>query len=377
MTAPRLLRSVSDRPSLPYGGIRLSAQRRLGGSPYSGSARITRLWITCCAFERPIASGLAQWRTPMGPFRTILFAADFSADSKEAFGLACSLAVETKTRLFVLHVLEPNWVAEEPVYFGQAAVQFFDAGKDEHLHESVTRKLSAHYIPDEAVDVAYQTREGRAADGILLTADEIDSDVIVMGTHGRKGLRSLLAGSVATAVIRGAKCSVLALRSGVCPRRASTFSVILHPTDFSENSRAALDVARSLARDRGARLIVLHVAPFDVYLDGRLATEIDIRDYRHALEAIRQRVDGPDLEYPVETRLTRGFEAEDILQVAREVACDLIVMGTHGRTGLNRLLMGSTAESVVSRADLPVLVVKAFQGLAAVAAAPAAAAITP
>ena len=295
----------------------------------------------------------------MQPFRAILFAADFSADSKETFRMACSLAVENKARLFVLHVLEPSLVAEEPVYFGQAAVQFFSVGKDQSMHESIMRKLAETYIPDDPLETEYLTRDGDAAHEILLEADRVGSYLIVMGTHGRKGISRLLAGSVATAVIRGAKCPVLAQRSRVNPGGASTFGVILHPTDFSECSRAALDVARSLARYSGARLIILHVAPLDVYMEGRMGMEFDVREYRDALETIRERVDGPDLKYPVETQLTRGFEAEDILQVAKEAGCDLIVMGTHGRSGLGRVLMGSTAESVVPRADCPVLVVKA------------------
>ena len=98
------------------------------------------------------------------------------------------------------------------------------------------------------------------------------------------------------------------------------------------------------------------------HLEGRLAAELDAGDYQHSLDAIRRRLDGADLKYPVETRLSRGFEAEEILRVAQDVACDLIVMGTHGRTGLRRLLMGNTAESVLPKADCPVLVVKLSQG---------------
>ncbi len=75
-------------------------------------------------------------------------------------------------------------------------------------------------------------------------AEEIDSDLIVMGTHGRTGLRGLLAGSVAIAVLRGARCPVLALRSAEHPRETKEIRVILHPTDFSVDSEAALKVAR-------------------------------------------------------------------------------------------------------------------------------------
>jgi nucleotide-binding universal stress UspA family protein len=120
-------------------------------------------------------------------------------------------------------------------------------------------------------------------------------------------------------------------------------------------------VARSLARELGARLVIVHVAPADIYLEGRLAAEFDPRDYQPDLDALRRRLDGPDLKFPVETRLARGFASEEILWMAGEIACDLIVMGTHGRTGLGRLFMGNTAQSVLPRADCPVLVVKPSQ----------------
>ncbi len=192
-------------------------------------------------------------------------------------------------------------------------------------------------------------------------AGEAGADLIVMGTHGRTGLRRLLAGSVANAVLRGAHCRVLALRSRAGMQTGEAVRVILHPTDFSECSEAALRVARSLASDHGARLILLHVLPVAIVMDGSMAGEIDPQPYHDALERIRESLDGPDMKYPVETRLTRGFEQEEIRRVTEEVASDLIVMGTHGRTGLGRLFMGSVAESVLSKADCPVMVVKVPQ----------------
>ena len=83
-----------------------------------------------------------------------------------------------------------------------------------------------------------------------------------------------------------------------------------------------------------------------------------MREDQQTLETIRQRVEGPDLADPVETRLVRGAAAEEILRTARDLMADLIVMGSRGRTRLGRLLMGSTAEAVVPKADCPVLVVK-------------------
>jgi nucleotide-binding universal stress UspA family protein len=294
----------------------------------------------------------------MQPFRNILFAADFSENSHEAFRIACSLSSETKTRMSVLHVVEPHWVAEEPAYFGQPMIQFFDAGAQPNGLEAIKRRLIDHYTPNHAIDVTYAVREGEIPDEILKLAEQHGSDLIVMGMHGRTGLRWLLAGSVAISVLRRAHCPVLALHAAQVPRSNPNFDVILHPTDFSESSQAALEVARSLARDLGSRLVLLHVAPLEVYVSGMMASEIDVQIDRDALEETRKRLDGPDLKYSVETRLSRGDASDEIVRQAEELGCGLIVMGTHGRTGLGKLLMGNVAESVLPRAHCPVLVVK-------------------
>jgi len=295
----------------------------------------------------------------MKPFRTILFAADFSQNSREAFSAACSLAREDKTRLFVLSVAETDWVAEEPVFLGQSSVQFHNEGHDEHRLEMLKQKLRDEYAPGHPINVEYHAREGDICDEILAMAREIGADLIVMGTHGRTGMSWLLSGSIATAVLRRAPCPVLALKSSEAVHKLGEARVILHPTDFSENSRTALKVARSLARDLGARLLILHVTPPAILMDGTVAGEIDPSAYRASLEELRSRLDGPDLKYPVETRLILGLDREEILRTAQEVGCDLIVMGTHGRTGLGRLLMGSVAEAVMPRASCPVMIVKA------------------
>jgi nucleotide-binding universal stress UspA family protein len=313
----------------------------------------------------------------MQHLRNILFAADFSENSHEAFGIACSLSSETKTRMSVIHVIEPNWVAEEPVYFGQPVVQYYNSGADPNSIEAIKRRLIEQYAPNQAINVTYVVNEGEIADEILKLAEKIGSDLIVMGTHGQTGLRWLLAGSVGISVLRRAHCPVLALHAARVPRTATDSNVILHPTDFSESSQAALKVARSLARDLGVRLVLLHVAPLEVYVSGMMASEIDVQIFRETLEETRKRLDGPDLKYPVEIRLCRGDASDEIIQQAEELGCGLIVMGTHGRTGLGKLLMGNVAESVLPRAHCPVLVVKVPQVIRApVSARPAPRAVT-
>ena len=131
---------------------------------------------------------------------------------------------------------------------------------------------------------------------------------------------------------------------------------ILHPTDFSEHSRAATELACALARDYGARLYVLHVLPLTLAYGEGFAPPAE-----SPLEEIKLRLDQVGAAAPgvrIERRLFEGRPATEILSLARAMPCDLIVMGTHGRTGLGRLLMGSVAEEIVRKAPCPVLTVK-------------------
>jgi nucleotide-binding universal stress UspA family protein len=133
---------------------------------------------------------------------------------------------------------------------------------------------------------------------------------------------------------------------------------ILVPVDFSEHSDSVFRLACSLARDHGARVYLLHVlaTPAAVYAGGMvLAVPNDNKD--QAWNSLRQ-FQAPDPSISVEPRLAEGDAADAILRVIADLHCDLVVMGTHGRTGLGRLLMGSVAEKVVRRAPCPVLTVK-------------------
>jgi nucleotide-binding universal stress UspA family protein len=139
----------------------------------------------------------------------------------------------------------------------------------------------------------------------------------------------------------------------------SPIRTILHPTDFSGPSGLAFQTACALARDCGARLVVLHVAEFpaNVYPE---ATRHEDPALRHPAlwDKVRQ-LRPPSPEVPVEHRLAGGDAAAEVVRAAREAGSDLIVMGTHGRSGLKHLLMGSVAERVVRQAPCPVLTVKA------------------
>jgi nucleotide-binding universal stress UspA family protein len=132
---------------------------------------------------------------------------------------------------------------------------------------------------------------------------------------------------------------------------------ILHPTDFSENSKQAFDLACSLARDHRARLIVVHVVPEPRVPLGGVMTPPAAEDYPAAKKELEQiKVSDPRIQ--LDRRMAVGDPVTEICRFARNSKSRLIVMGTHGRKGLNRFLMGSVAEQVVRKADCPVLTVR-------------------
>jgi nucleotide-binding universal stress UspA family protein len=132
---------------------------------------------------------------------------------------------------------------------------------------------------------------------------------------------------------------------------------ILHPTDFSEQAGHALTLACALARDYNARVVVLHVAapPPVPYGEGMMLPVPD--DYYDRLREDLNRMPMPE-GVRVERRFVEGDVVSEILRTARDTHADLIVAGTHGRTGLGRLLMGSVAEQLVRQAPCPVMTVK-------------------
>lgn len=141
----------------------------------------------------------------------------------------------------------------------------------------------------------------------------------------------------------------------------SFIRTILHPTDFSPPSLHALHLACSLARDQQARLIVLHVLPQPVIVHSGVAMAPPPPPRTEMRDSVRRELEQLEVPIPglaVERRLEEGDPSTGILQVAEDLKCDLIVLGTHGRTGLGRLLMGSVAEKVIRGSKCPVLSVK-------------------
>jgi universal stress protein A len=138
---------------------------------------------------------------------------------------------------------------------------------------------------------------------------------------------------------------------------------VLVPTDFSNHSDQALQWGASLAGKYGAQMLLLHVIPpavEEVSARGS-ASEEAIMDLEAKVEARLYEIASQELQesLPVDVKIAVGKPAEEILRVANEEAVDLIVMGTHGHTGLTHVLLGSTAETVLRSAPCPVFAVRA------------------
>jgi nucleotide-binding universal stress UspA family protein len=285
--------------------------------------------------------------------RGILHPTDFSEPATHAFRLACSLAKDYGAPLVVLHVSRPPMMVTDGVMTPPTpqALEF-----DRPALEARLRKLVP---PDPAVKIEHRFVIGAEADEILEAAADAHCDLIVMGTHGRTGLGRVLLGSVAEQVLRRAPCPVVTVKAPATGAAKTAIQRILYATDFSERSRVALQLASWLARDHKAELVILHAVPPPTDTLEEVITEHSTGLDREAAGRLLSQLTPavPNVRFTRE--LKEGDPAAQILEAAKQNQCDLIVMGTHGRTGLARLVMGSVAEQVVRNTPCPVVTVKA------------------
>ena len=270
----------------------------------------------------------------------ILVARDFSQASDTAFRFALELANRCSAEVHTLFA---------EVIHGPIAPP-----GDEQEHGG---KLANLVVKNTIV------RDVAAAPAILHYARDNDVDLIVLGTHGRRGLRRLFLGSMAEEVVRLSTRPVLTVHASSTVR-PDLFKEILVPIDFSPHSRAALTKAVSLARDFGATLDLLHIIEeplhpafyntgvFSIY---DLQPDIELRAEQH-LRQLYDEVGAEDIE--ARFHVKPGHAAREIVAFANDRRTDLIVTSTHGLTGLEHLLIGSVAEKVTRMAPCPVLTVK-------------------
>ncbi len=282
----------------------------------------------------------------MPTFSRILCPVDFSANSLRALDQAAALARRHHALLDLMNVefVPLNNPADLEDYVAVST----EPGRAQ-LEQTAREHLAG--VPHKLA-----VRVGLPSHEIEKAAEDLDVDLIVMATHGRTGVAHLFLGSVAEHVVREAKRPVLTFGPGAS---IGELKKILCPVDFDPNSQAALKFGWRLAQDYGARMVALHVVavPFE-------PSEIPVvpvtpeweEDARAQLQTMVDENLGP--QAGCELLVRRGDPAGAILELARELRADLIVMATHGRTGLSHLVLGSVAERVVRESVAPVLTMR-------------------
>jgi nucleotide-binding universal stress UspA family protein len=283
----------------------------------------------------------------------ILFPTDGSDAADHARRHAQYLADHFDATLHVIHV---NKRHREPTKVLDVAAEGILAD----LHGIEPANLSFPVARLREQSVASPT----APEGILNYVVQYDIDLVVMGTHGRRGVRRLLLGSVAEEVVRKAPCPVVTVGRGAVPPERMEGGTLLVPVDFSDQRFQLLEYARELAPLYDMELTVLHVVQIQGLPDayGRSARDPDpgvMAD--RAQQVLDEEVASlRESEREVSVEVRTGPAAATILDTAAETEPALILIATQGRTGLDRMLMGSVAETVIRQAPCPVFAVKSL-----------------
>ena len=303
----------------------------------------------------------------MVQIRRIICPVDFSEVSRHAFDRALAVARSYGSAITVLHVLPtPSHVPAVP--YGPEGPGPFGFEVPDRLH--VLSELSRFLHIEQPGDVSIRQEvieAGSVHKEILVQASRTSADLIVMGTHGRSGVDHLFLGSVAEKTLRTSPIPVLTVppRAADVPGAGLPFRSILCAVDFSKDSAQALSYAASLAQHTGVRLTLVHIVELmGGGYDPVSGAAFDIEGLRKAavaraheqLQECAASVTGG--LGPVFTVLGEGKPYKEILREAGLREIDLIVVGVHGRSALDRLVFGSTTEHLVRRAICPILTVR-------------------
>ncbi len=289
-------------------------------------------------------------------FRTILAPLDGSELSERALPTAIRLAQATGGRLVLVRAAWAGGLHDDDLQAQIDAVQ-----EAESYLDGVAQRVALHGVGVEAV-VPY----ARAADAILLETDLRHADLIVMTTHGRSGLGRWVYGSVAEAVIARSRVPVWLTRPEGPVEPAGARARLLVPLDGSVFAESVLSDAAAIARALDWTIVLMQALPpaHGLPTPGSLEEEGPSEREPHNGEVDAQRyLQGIAAGFKaeglrVQTMVRLGSPAAGILDEDRAAGMGLIAMATHGRTGLQRLLLGSVASSVLRRGGLPLLLVR-------------------
>jgi nucleotide-binding universal stress UspA family protein len=277
----------------------------------------------------------------------ILWATDFSSSSMSSLPYAAALAHRYHSSIYLAHVVVPHLYP----LVSPGAVPYIGG-----LSEAASNRLTELSNSEQFEGIPRQTllANGEVADELNRLVRDHQIDLIIVGTHGRRGLRRFLLGSVSEEIWRTSACPVLTVGPHVTKQPATEIAPrqILYPTDLSEESFSAAQYALSFALEYAARLTVLHVAPSAI----RASTRLLARAFRDEVRAIIP--SEAEAWCEPECVVESGDPGETILRVASECQADLIVLGVRSPKALAAQRIGNVAYRVVAEADCPVLTVR-------------------
>jgi nucleotide-binding universal stress UspA family protein len=301
----------------------------------------------------------------MFTIKTILHPTDFSDSANEALAHALRIARRHQATLHLLNVA-PS-LGEDPVRSaysigaGESAVYQKMADRAQELMDALIDESGAGDLEEDIVRV----HDRGVAPGPVINdyAQEHDVDLIVMGTHGRRGVERFMLGSVAEEVVRHAPCSVMTVRRTADGAQPPAIDRILVPVDLSEYTVPLFRAALNVASTYSARVDLLHVVeplPFPVPLVGALTIHDLVPDPTEQSESqLANLAESMTHEgVNVTPHVEEGHAAATIVAQAEALDSDLIMIASHGLSGVERFLLGSVTARVVRRAHCPVLVAR-------------------
>ena len=294
----------------------------------------------------------------------ILTTTDYSDESRSGVRYAVALGKKLNATVSLLHVIElPSRMS------GVESVVL--ARDDSELTKFARQKLADLAKLEGKGDAAVTSsvRTGNPFHEITTAAREDATDLVVIATHGYTGAKRVVLGSTAERVVRHAPCPVLTVPTSSTPGRAGKAASlkvrkILVPMDFSDLSKDALPWATFMAAQFKAAVILLHVVekfPIDYLMGRELTSHATIPLIKQAEADLGRAAADLSKSFGIKmsAAVREGKPHEEICEAAKARGADLIVLTTHGYTGLKHVWLGSTAERVVRHALCPVLVVRA------------------
>jgi len=296
--------------------------------------------------------------------RNVLFPTDFSESAGRSLPYILKMADAFSSEITVLHIQVPY--TDDPQY---AQYFFFNEDRYAKFVENQLQQILARVGKARRVRTVVASASSPAM-GILRHLERHSVDAVVMGTHGRSALGRFFLGTVAEKVARHAHCPVLTVaRQRIGYRDNPAFQKILVSTDFSDYSVEAVRQAREFSRKYGAQLQVLYVLTKQIRphfqrfssegFAGHLAKLATLA--KESLQKTLKEQGLGDLSSHVVVGEDNLRASEGIVDYAQKSLADLIVMGRHGLTGIENVLLGSTTERVLRTAPCPVLTIHKSQ----------------